>query len=182
MLRSHHSCCNILSPSWLCTSISDSGLSLDLLELDEDKDEGVDSRSSLSDSVSSPSSGSLLPADSSLRGRFFFFLCFSDLDFFLFFFHRPLSSWCEPFLSFFLLDDDLSPSSRCFEESFLFWAEFGLRDLRCDFLVSTRSVSSCSCFRSSDLISYHQTVSSEVTISSNCRPADFWLLIPNLSS
>lgn len=178
VLCTFHSCFDILSPSWLCTSISDSGLSLDFLELDDD--EGVDSRSSLSDSVISPSSGSLLPVDSLLQDGFFFFLCFSDFDFFLFFFSRPFSSWCEPFLSFFLFDGDLSFSSRFLEEPFLLWAEFGLRDLRRGFRDSTWLFSSCSCFGSSDLISYHQTVSSENTTSSDCRPADLWLFGPKL--
>lgn len=174
---------NFLSPSWFCTSISDSGLSLECLGLEYDEWDEADSRSSFSDSVISPSSGSLLPSDSSLRATllFFFFLCFSDLDFFLFFLELPLSSWWEPFFNRFFLDGDLSLSFPCFEESFLLLAKSGLRDLRCSFRDSARSVSSVSNFASSSLCSCHQTVSSEITASKGSGTADFLPLIPDLS-
>lgn len=151
------------SPSWLCVSISDSGLSIEAA-LEGDENEGVDSHSSLSDSVISPSSGSLFPSDPSLRVPFFFFLCFSDLDFFLFFLESPLSSWCEPFFCFFLFDGYLSPSSLRLDESFLRGATSGLRDLRFAFrdsvfflvvCLSTQSASSSSSFTSSLFTSCH---------------------------
>lgn len=152
-----------VSPSWLCVSISDSGLSIEAA-LEGDENEGVDSHSSLSDSVISPSSGSLFPSDPSLRVAFFFFLCFSDLDFFLFFLESPLSSWCEPFFCFFLFDGYLSPSSLRLDESFLRGATSGLRDLRFAFrdsvfflvvCLSTQSASSSSSFTSSLFTSCH---------------------------
>lgn len=161
------------SPSWFWISISDSGLSLEG-ELDDDETEGVDSHSSFSDSVISPSSGSLFPSELSLRAGLFFFFCFFDLDFFFFFFDLPLSSQCEPFLCFFLFDEDLSLSSRCFEESFLRGATSGLRDLRLSFrdsvvllvvCCSTQSISSSSNFTPSSMISCHQTAKSETDIS-----------------
>ncbi len=166
--------CFSLSPSWVWVSISDSGLSLEG-ELDDDENEGVDSHSSLSDSVISPSSGSLFPSESSLRAVLFFFFCFFDLVFLLFFLDLPLSSQCDPFFCFFLFDEDLSLSSRCLEESFLRGVTSGLRDLRFSFrdsvvlLIvcrSTHSVSSSSAiFTSSNTSSCHQTGNSEITIS-----------------
>lgn len=171
----------VLSPSWLCTSISDSGLSLECLGLEHDDGDEAESRSSLSDSVISPSSGSLLPSESSLWTGLlflFFFFFFSDLDFFLFFLELLFSSWCEPFFSRLLRDGNLSRSFPCFEESLLLLDKSGLWDLRCSFLDSVSSVSG---FASSSLCSCHQTVSSEITVLNGSRPADFLLSIPNIS-
>lgn len=171
-----NSACFSLSPSWVWVSISDSGLSLEGELDDDDEKEGVDSHSSLSDSVISPSSGSLFPSESSLRAMLFFFFCFFDLDFFLFFLDLPLSSQCDPFFCFFLFDEDLSLSSRCLEESFLRGVTSGLRDLRFSFrdsvvllvvCCSTHSISSFSIFTSSNMSSCHQTGNSEITISIN---------------
>lgn len=152
-------------------------------ELEDVENEGVDSHSSLSDSVISPSSGSLFPSESSLRATgLFFFFRFSDLDFFLFFLDLPLSSWFEPFFCFFLFDEDLSLSSRRLDESLLRGARSGLRDLRFSFresvvlLVvfrSTHSVSSSSNFTSSNMSSWHQTVNDEIT--SPVTFTDSWL-------
>lgn len=163
------------SPCWLCISISKSGISLEG-EAEVDEIEGVDSNSSLSDSVISPSSGSLFPSEQSLWVGLFLFLRFSDLDFFLFFFDLSLSSWRELFLCFFLFDEDLSFSSQHLEDSFLRGATSGLRDLGFGLLdsvdllaacLSTPLVFSSSNFTSSNISSCHQTVNSEITASSD---------------
>lgn len=153
------------SPSGHWVSISDSGLSM----WEEEPD--VDSHSSLSDSVISPSSGSLFPSESSLRVDVFFFFRFFDLLFFFFFFALLLSSQCEPFFCFFLFDTDFSLSSRSLED-FLCDGASGLRERRFSFrdsvvrLVvcsSTTSVSSSFIFTSSTRCSCHQIVINEKT-------------------
>lgn len=163
------------SPCRLWISISNSGLSLEG-ETEADEIEGIDSHSSLSDSVISPSSGSLFPSEPSLWAGLFFFLRFSDLDFFLFFFDLSLSSSRELFLCFFLFDEDLLLSSLHLEDSFLRGATSGLRDLAFGFRestdlfvvsLSTQLVFSSSSFTSSDISSCHQTVNSEITTSSD---------------
>lgn len=173
------------SPSWLWVSISDSFR----LSMEAELDECVDSHSSFSDSVISPSSGSLFPSESSLREELFFFFRFLDLAFFVFFFALLLlSSQCEAFFCFFLFDEDLSHSSLCLEESFLCEATSGLGDRRFSrFLVvccSTKSVSSSLVLTSSVTRSCHQTIKDMITTAADVHwQQDRWLcrsLIPCL--
>lgn len=142
----------LILPSGFWISISDSWHSLKG-ELDRDENERGDS--SFSDSVISPSSGSLFPPESLLREELLFFFLFFDFDFIPFFLDRPLSSLCEPFHTFFLFDD-LSP--RCFlrdETSGLGDLRFSFRDSEFFFNVccSTESVASSFILTSSNLYS-----------------------------
>ncbi|TNN33447.1 hypothetical protein EYF80_056391 [Liparis tanakae] len=162
--------------------VSISEVSLEL-ELEGEEKEGVDSHSSFSDSVISPSSGSLFPSESALEAGLFFFFSFLDFDFFFFFldlsffssFFSPSSSSSESVLCLFLLEEVLPLPSLRLEECLRRGAASGLRDFRLDFFfivfLSTHSGSSSS--NSSNMNSCRQTVNREVSASSS--PTGRWL-------
>lgn len=160
---------SFLSPVWISVSSSVSGLSLHR-EAEGDEVEAVDS--SLSESVISPSSGSLLPSESSLKDGLFFFFLFVDFDFFFFFFFDLSSLSCEPSLCFFfLLDEDLPLSSRRGYLSLLRDLRFVLRESDVWLAGCSSARLLCSCFNVNSFISWHQRIKRGVV---NASPEEDW--------
>ena len=145
-----------------------------------------------SDSVISPSSGSLLPLESSLRSFFFFFdfffflllLCFSDLAFFFFFLELAASSEREPFVCFFLLAGRSKlPLRRDLEEALRREGGSEPGDRRFSLCGapplwaarrSTHSTSSSSALASSPRGPCRQTVNRKFNVSGSVRKQDTW--------